>query len=223
MTTAAPKPRVIGTRTPKVDGVDKVTGRAQYGADVQLPGLMVGRILPSPHAHARILRIDTSAAEALPGVMAVVTGADFPLAPPGTVTPFGTVTERSYFVAQEVIARDKALYHGHTVAAVAARTAEAAEQALALIEVEYEPLPPVLNALEAMQPDAPVLLHDLFTKSPQGVATEPSNVAEHAVYERGDVVAGFAEADVVVEREYTTQVVHQGYIEPNVDSAYMDA
>ena len=222
MTTTSPKPRVIGTRTPKVDGVEKVTGRAQYGADVQLPGLLVGRILSSPHAHARIVSIDTSAAEALPGVMAVVTGADFPFAPPGTVTPFGTVNERSYFVAQEVIARDKALYHGHTVAAVAARTAEAAGRALELIDVEYEPLPPVLDAVEAMQAGAPVLLKDLFTKAPEGVATEPSNVAEQAVYERGDVAAGLAEADVAVEREYRTQVVHQGYIEPNVDSAYVD-
>ena len=222
MTTTAPTPRVIGTRTPKVDGVEKVTGRAQYGADVQLPGLLVGRILPSPHAHARIVRIDTSAAEALPGVMAVVTGADFPLPLPGTETPFGTATERSYFTAQEVIARDKVLYHGHTVAAVAARTAEAAERALELIDVEYEPLPPVLDVENAMQPGAPVLLSDLFTKSPDGVASEPSNVAEQVVFERGNVGAGFAEADVVIEREYKTQVVHQGYIEPNVDSAYVD-
>ena len=222
MTTTAPTPRVIGTRTPKVEGVDKVTGRAQFGADVQLPGLLVGRILPSPHAHARIVRIDTSAAEALPGVLAVVTGADFPLARPGTQTPFGTATERSYFVGQEVIARDKVVYHGQTVAAVAARTAEAAERALELIDVEYEPLPPVFDAVEAMQPGAPVLLNDLFTKSPEGVATEPSNIAEQAVYERGDITSGFAEADVVVEREYRTQVVHQGYIEPNVDSAYVD-
>ena len=222
MTTIAPTPRVIGTRTPKVDGVEKVTGRAQYGADVQLPGLLVGRILHSPHAHARIVRIDTSAAEDLPGVMAVVTGADFPLPPPGTETPFGTVTERSYFIAQEVIARDKALYHGHTVAAVAARTAEAAERALELIDVEYEPLPPVLDAVEAMLPGALVLHDDLFTKSPEGVASEPSNVAEQVVFERGNVGAGFAEAVVVVEREYKTQVVHQGYIEPNVDSAYVD-
>lgn len=222
MTTAAPTNRVIGTRTTKVDGVEKVTGRAQYGADVQLPGLLVGRILPSPHAHARIVSIDTSAAEALPGVMAVVTGADFPLPAPGTVTPWGTATERSYFVAQEVIARDKALYHGHTVAAVAARTAEAAERALELITVEYETLPPVFDAAEAMRRDATVLLNDLFTKSPEGVATEPSNVAEQAVYERGDITEGFAQADVVVEREYRTQVVHQGYIEPNVDSAYVD-
>ncbi len=222
MTTAAPTGRVIGTRTPKVDGVEKVTGRAQYGADVQLSGLLVGRILPSPFAHARIVSIDTSAAEALPGVMAVVTGADFPLPPPGTVTPWGTATERSYFVAQEVIARDKVLYHGQTVAAVAARTAEAAERALELINVEYEVLPPVFDAVEAMRPDATVLLNDLFTKSPEGTATEPSNVAEQAVYERGDIAAGFAEADVVVEREYRTQVVHQGYIEPNVDSAYVD-
>ncbi len=223
MTTAAPTHRVIGTRTPKVDGVDKVTGRSQYGADVQLPGLLVGRILPSPHAHARILRIDTSAAEAVPGVMAVVTGADFPLAPPGTETPWGTANERSYFVSQEVIARDKVLYHGHTVAAVAARTAEAAERALELIDVEYEPLPPMLDAVQAMQPGALVLHHDLFTKRPDGSDTTPSNVAEQVVFDRGDVAAGFAEADVVVEREYTTQIVHQGYIEPNVDSAYVDA
>ncbi|MDE2900221.1 MAG: xanthine dehydrogenase family protein molybdopterin-binding subunit, partial [Chloroflexota bacterium] len=181
MTTTAPTPRVIGTRTPKVEGVDKVTGRAQFGADVQLPGLLVGRILPSPHAHARIVRIDTSAAEALPGVLAVVTGDDFPLARPGTQTPFGTATERSYFVGQEVIARDKVVYHGQTVAAVAARTAEAAERALELIDVEYEPLPPVFDAVEAMRPGAPVLLNDLFTKSPDGVSAEPSNVAEQAV------------------------------------------
>ena len=105
---------------------------------------------------------------------------------------------------------------------MAARTAEAAERALELIDVEYEPLPPVFDAVEAMRADAPVLLNDLFTKSPEGVAAEASNVAEQAVYERGDITAGFAEADAVVEREYRTQVVHQGYIEPNVDSAYVD-
>ena len=223
MATSAPTRRVIGTRTPKVEGVDKVTGRAQFGADVQLPGLLVGRILPGPYAHARIVRIDTAAAEAHPGVMAVVTGADFPLPPPGAETPWGTATERSYFTAQEVIARDRVLYHGHTVAAVAARTAEAAERALELIHVEYDLLPNVLDAVEAMTPESPVLHHDLFTKSPEGTSSRPSNVAEQVVFERGDVAAGFAEADVVVEREFTTQVVHQGYIEPNVDSAYVDA
>ena len=225
MTTAAPTGRVIGTRTPKVDGVEKVTGRAQYGADVQLSGLLVGRILPSPFAHPRIVSIDTSAAEALPGVLAVVTGR-ISRAAAGDGDPVGHGDREELLRALEGIAHDKVLYHGQTVAAVGSATAGAAERAPRssfIRVVEYEELPPVFDAVEAMRPDATVLLNDLFTKSPEGTATEPSNVAEQAVYERGDIAAGFAEADVVVEREYRTQVVHQGYIEPNVDSAYVDA
>ena len=112
--------RVIGRRTPKVDALDKVTGRAQFGADVALPRMLVGKVLRSPHAHARIKRIDTSKAAALPGVKAVITGNDLPQITLGASGPGGVATAREYYVSREILARDKVLFHGHVVAAVAA-------------------------------------------------------------------------------------------------------
>ncbi|MCI0441246.1 MAG: xanthine dehydrogenase family protein molybdopterin-binding subunit [Chloroflexi bacterium] len=213
--------RVIGQQTPKVDAVEKVTGRAQFGADVKLPRMLVGKVLRSPHAHALIRRIDTSRAEALPGVMAVVTGKDFPAIAPGDDGPFGKISAREYFFSKEFMARDRALFHGHAVAAVAAVSASIAEEAMRLIEVEYEPLPHVLDPIEAMIPDTILLHDDLYTRSREGTSEAPSNVAEHLEYARGDIEQGFAEADVVVERSFRTQSVHQGYIEPDAETAYV--
>ena len=211
--------RILGRRLPKVDAIAKVTGRAQFGADVMLPRLLVGKVLRSPHAHAVITHIDTTAAEALPGVMAVITGADFPVITPGVPSAQGTATAHDAYRSHEIMARDKVLFHGHAVAAVAATSDDIAEAALDLIQVEYTVLPHVLDAIDAMQPEAVCLHQDIYTKTTQGRANHPSNVAEHLEMGRGDVAQGFAAADVVVEQSFTTQVVHQGYIEPDSEAA----
>lgn len=204
--TIAPGYKWVGTRPIRPDGFDKVTGRARFGADLTLPGMLEGAVLRSPHAHARIRSIDTTKALAMPGVKAVITGADFP-------EPTGHPTDQD--LARNVMARDKVLYEGHVVAAVAATSKRAARQAAAAIWVEYEVLPHVMDVDEAMAPDAPLLHPNLITKGMDPAPTEPSNIASRVVYERGELDKGFAEADVVVEREFTTKPVHQGYIEPH--------
>jgi CO/xanthine dehydrogenase Mo-binding subunit len=200
------------------DGVDKVTGRAVYGADVALPRLAHGRILRSPHAHARIVRIDTTAAAALPGVYAIVTSAD--LHPINEIVPLGELGPTNMgHLSANVLARDKVLYHGHAIAAVAASSPHIAEQAVRLIEVEYEALPPVLTTEEAMAAGAPLLHPDIRTDTAGEQAAEPSNVAAHLIFEEGDIEAGFAAATTIVEREFRTATVHQGYIEPHSATA----
>lgn len=210
--------RVIGTRPIRHDGADKVTGRALYGADFQMAGLLHGHILRSPHAHARIRRIDTSKAEKLPGVRAVLTAADFPLGPDRIVDLGEGDTPLSY-ARGNVLAAGKALYRGHAVAAVAATSLHIAEEAAGLIEIDYEVLPCVLTAPEAMKDGAPLVHEDLKTKEFGEQTGRVSNVAEHFRHAMGDVNAGFAEADVVVEREFNTATVHQGYIEPHTSTA----
>lgn len=215
--------KVVGQRVVRPDGVDKVTGRAQYGADVKLQGLLYGKVLRSPHAHARIKSIDTSAAEQLPGVKAVITGKDFKPAEDRTEKSGEGSVNYSY-LSQNVMAQDKVLYHGHAVAAVAATSLHVAEEALALIKVDYEVLPPVLNVLEAMKDDAPILLPNLRTKElGEVVGDKPTNIASHEQHARGDLDRGFAEADVIVEREFHTNTVHQGYIEPQNGTALWNA
>ncbi|HTS31034.1 MAG TPA: xanthine dehydrogenase family protein molybdopterin-binding subunit [Bryobacteraceae bacterium] len=209
---------VVGTRPVRHDGADKVTGRAIYGADFQAAGMLHGYILRSPHAHARILRIDTSKAVALPGVKAVATAADFPQGPDRLVDLGDGEVPLSY-IRGNVLASGKALYRGHAVAAVAAVSRHVAEEAAALIEVEYEPLPCVLTALEAMQEGAPLLHEDLKTREMGKPTDRASNVADHLKFAMGDIEAGFAAADVVVEREFHTATVHQGYIEPHAATA----
>jgi len=211
--------RYLGNSTMKVDGLDKVTGNSQFGADLMLPGMLHGKILRSPYAHARIKRIDTSKAAARPGVMAVVTGADFPNLARGTLACVGKRTFEMSYLSRVIMAREKVHFHGQPVAAVAARTFEEADEALGFIEVEYEQLPVVLDPDEAMKPDAPLLHSDLFTLSEGGVATSPSNVAWHLEFKRGDLERGFADADIVVERSFRTRMVHQGYIEPEAECA----
>lgn len=205
--------KVIGTRPIRHDGVDKVTGRALFGADVQLPGLLHGKVLRSPHAHARIRRIDVSRAAKLPGVKAIVTAADMPDVG-DKIQELGEGAIGLRYLSANLLAPDKALYHGHPVAAVAATNVHIAEEALALIEVEYELLPPVLDVSAAMQPGATILLDELRTSEMGEKRGGPSNVAQHIRFQRGDLAAGFAAADVIVEREFTTSTVHQGYIEP---------
>ena len=206
--------KVVGTRPIRHDGVDKVTGRALYGADFQAAGLLHGRVLRSPHAHARIKSIDTTRAEAYPGVKAVVTAKDFPQVG-DTIADLGEGAVHLKDLQDNVLAGEKALYKGHQVAAVAAINAHIAEEAIELIDVEYEVLPPVVDVREAMKSDAPLLHEDLKTDEMGKQSENPSNVASHFQHKKGNLEKGFAEADVIIEHEFTTQTVHQGYIEPH--------
>jgi xanthine dehydrogenase molybdenum-binding subunit len=214
--------QVIGSRPIRHDGVDKVTGRAVYGVDVRLPGMLYGAVLRSPHAHARILSIDTSAAERLPGVKAVVTAQDLPEIE-SKVAQLGEGSVNRRYQSSKILARDKVLHHGHAVAGVAATSIHIAQQALELIRVEYELLPPVLDVRQAMQPEAPLLLEDLYTDDLGSRSSAPSNIAAHVQVRCGDIEKGFQEAALVVEREYTTATVHQGYIEPQNAAAHFNA
>ena len=206
--------KVIGTRPIRHDGVDKVTGRAQYGADISLPGLLHGKVLRSPHAHARIKSIDVSAALELPGVKAVLTSADFPKLQSGVV-PMGELAMNPHYMSMNLLAHDKVLYDGHPVAAVAATSPHIAEEAIRLIKVEYEVLPHVQDAESAMKEDAPILLPELRTSGTPEKSDKQTNIASQVRFARGDLEAGFKAADVVVEREFNTAMVHQGYIEPH--------
>ncbi|KAB2919942.1 MAG: xanthine dehydrogenase family protein molybdopterin-binding subunit [Hyphomicrobiaceae bacterium] len=204
----------IGTRPVRPDGVDKVTGRAKFGADLAMPGQLVGKVLRSPHPHARIKSIDASAALALPGVKAVVTRDDF-MDQPSEFIPAGEMMINYRDVVRNVMAREKVLYDGHPVAAVAATSASIARRALKLIKVDYEVLPHVIDVVEAMQPGAPLLHDDMITAGVEPAPKTPSNVAKRIEFGMGDVAAGFKQADVVIERVFTTKPVHQGYIEPH--------
>ena len=193
--------KTVGKRPIRHDGYDKVTGKAQYSADIILPGLLHGAVLRSPHAHAAIKSIDTSRAEAHPDVRAVVTSKDLP-------DPSGwDIGDRH--LSNKVLASDKVVYKGHAIAGVAAANAHAAEAALALIDVEFEVLPAVTSAEEAMAEGAPQL-HPEYA----------GNISDHSQLKLGDVDAAFGEADIVVEREFRTQTVHQGYIEPHSATAW---
>jgi xanthine dehydrogenase molybdenum-binding subunit len=205
--------RVIGTRPVRHDGIDKVTGRARYGADIHLPGMLHGRVLRSPFARARILSIDTARAAALPGVKAIVTGRDLPEVARAAEASGEGVTDPKD-LSDNVLAKDQVLYTGHAVAAVAAVSPHVAEEALALVDVRYEELPPVLDVRRAMEPGAPILHDWIRTKGVEG-DSGPTNVASVTRFERGDLEKGFAAADAVVERSFDTSMVHQGYIEPH--------
>jgi CO/xanthine dehydrogenase Mo-binding subunit len=204
---------VIGKNPLRHDGTDKVTGRAQYGADIRLPGMLYGVMLRSPHAHARILSVDTSRAEIYPGVKAVVTAKDLPNVA-SKISDLGEGTINLRHQSQNVLANDKVLYYGHAIAAVAAINAHVAEEAAALIDVEYEVLPPVLDVRKAMQPDSPMLHDDMRTDELGKKGDQPSNIAAHFQHQVGDLEKGFQDAVVIVEREFLTSMVHQGYIEP---------
>ncbi len=211
--------KVIGTRPIRHDGVDKVTGRAIYGADFQITGLLHGRVLRSPHAHARIISIDTSRAEALPGVKGIVTAQDLPEAG-DKIADLGEGAVNLKYLCDNILASDKALYKGHAIAAVAATNPHIAEEACELIDIEYEVLPPVLEVRQAMEPDAPILHENLTTASLGDEDDKPTNIASHLQHKKGDIEEGFAEADVVIERDFVTGTVHQGYIEPHNATAH---
>lgn len=199
--------KVVGSRVKRPDGIDKVTGRARYGADASAPGGLVGRILRSPHPHAQIVKINTAKAEKLAGVKAVITNADLPDLTNGD--------QGMAHILENCMARGRALYDGHAVAAVAAIDEQTAAKALKLIDVKYKKLPHVTDVDEAMKPDAPVLHSNMFTRGVEPKPTQPSNISARTQMGYGDVETGFAEADVVVERSYKTEQTHQGYIEPH--------
>jgi CO/xanthine dehydrogenase Mo-binding subunit len=202
----------IGQPVGRAEGPEKVSGAAIYPADINQPGTLVGKCLRSPFAHARILSIDASAARQVPGVHAVLTGSDIPDLLVGRMLR-----------DMPILARDVVRFVGQKVAAVAADDADSAEEALSRIEVEYEELPPVLDPLQALQPDAPVL-HPKFL-SYEGRSPRPQehpNLVDHNVWRKGDVEQGFAEADYVFEHTFRTQHQHQAYIEPHASVVYLD-
>ena len=195
--------KYIGTRPNRPDGLDKVTGRAKYGADFNAPNMLHAAVLRSPHAHARITKIDTAKAEALSGVKAIVTRADFPTGLKG----------ENFYLQENTIAGDRVLYDGHAVATVAATSALIAKDAIKLIEVDYEILPHVTDVDEAMKPDAPVIREDAQDHSvPEGL---PPNIVSYMDFGHGDLEAGFSDADLIMENTYKTEAAHQGYIEPH--------
>jgi CO/xanthine dehydrogenase Mo-binding subunit len=214
---------VIGQSVPRLDGPEKVTGLTRYAADVRLPGLLHARLVVSPHPHARIVRIDAGAARARPGVVRVFTGRDLPLTKPDPASR-----------NRAPLAIDEALFNGHPVAAVVAETEAVAEDAAALVQVEWEPLPAVTDPLVAMRPEAPrvgsrhgdseeeLSMHGAEAGGGTGDEPKAPNVPTTVHFHRGDVERGLREADAVVERTYTTSMLHQGYLEPRAAVARAD-
>ncbi len=213
--------KVIGSRPIRHDGVDKVTGRAKYGADLNFPDMLYGKVLRSPHAHAKIISLDVSQALEYPGVKDIITGSDLPIVEE-RIAEFGEIPENMRFLSDNVLASEKVFYKGQPIAVVAATDIHTAEEAVDLIEVEYEILASVTTVEEAIAPDA-VVLHQSLTTNTLGEKTDiPTNIASHFRHENGDLSLGFSQAEtngVVVERTFTTQTVHQGYIEPHTATA----
>ncbi|MGZ9080200.1 MAG: xanthine dehydrogenase family protein molybdopterin-binding subunit, partial [Burkholderiales bacterium] len=214
--------KVVGTRPIRPDGVPKVTGVARFGADYALPGMLWGKVLRSPHAHARIRSIDTSKAQALTGVKAVMTGADLPEHKFEYIGP-ERVAVNFWHMTRNIMAREKALFEGHAVAAVAATSKRIANEALRLIEVDYEVLPHVIDVEDAMKPDAPLLFEDMITRGVEPPPARPSNVSKRLELQIGNVEAGMASAEEIVEATFKTAPVHQGYIEPQACLARFDS
>jgi len=217
--------RAIGRRLPRLDGPAKVTGLTRYAGDVQLPGMLHARLVLSPHPHARIRRVDARAAQALPGVVAVLTGRDLPLADPDP-------TNRN----RTPLAMERAVFAGQPIAAVVAVTPAIAADGAAAVRIDYEELPAVIDARDAMRPDAPLVAEPGAKEDGEALAMhgadegggplnepQPPNVASTVHFHRGDVEQGFQEADLVIERRYTTSMVHQGYLEPQAAVAEVDA
>ena len=208
------KPKIVGTSVPRAEGPDKVTGRSRYAADIPCEGLLWGKILRSPHPHARIRGIDASRARKAPGVRAVVTGRDLP----------------NHFMGKQirdlpVLCWDRVRYVGDRVAAVAAETPEAAEAALGLIDVDYEILPAVFDPVAATEPEAPLLHDDVagYDGAPEErLATDVRNGLTRLSWSKGDVERGFHEADVVLEHTFRIPARHQGYLEPHAGLLSID-
>jgi CO/xanthine dehydrogenase Mo-binding subunit len=202
----------IGQPVGRAEGPEKVTGKAVYPADINLPGILIGKCLRSPYPYARIISIDASEARKLPGVHVALTGFDIP----------ETLVGR-FLRDIPILARDVVRFVGQKVAAVAAEDADIAEEALSLIDVEYEELTPVLDPIEAMRPDAPALHPDFvdYIGRVDGPQEHP-NVTAHSVWKKGDIEPGFAAADYVFEHTFRTQRQHQGYIEPHTSVVHID-
>ena len=216
--------KVVGTRATRLDGLDKVTGVARFGADIHLAGMLHGKILTSPHAHARVLSIDTSKAEAVPGVKAVITAMDFPVFNEQPLDLAAENLRNARTMAEYFLANEKVLFVGHPVAAIAATSPHIAEEAAKLIQVEYEVLPAVLTIQDALREDAPLVHENMTTLIRGGLPGKEdtdvkSNIAGHVQFKRGDLEQGFKEADVIIEKEFSTRAVHPGYIEPFASTA----
>ena len=217
--------RLVGKRFRRADSPERLTGQVRYTGDLVLPGLLYGRLVRSPYASARIVSVDKSAAEAMPGVVAVLRAEDLPV-----VNLRAAVENRSIMMAFE-----RATYVGQPVAVVLAESEAAAEDGAEGVQVEYEPLSPAVDMLHAMQADSPVVrmhadnnneelaMHGAAGGGSEQEAPQAPNVASHQRYSRGDVDKAFREADVIVEREYRTPWVHQSYMEPQVCAATVDA
>ena len=217
--------RGVGLSIPRPDGAEKVTGRVQYVADMTSRGLLHAKLLRSPHAHARIVRIDASKARALPGVRAVLTARDIP-----------ELKHKAPTRAHAVLAIDRVVFAGQPVAAVAADEVAIAEEALELIEVQYEVLPAAVDPLKSMQPGAPpvaelgteadtseALAHSAVAMAKgEAAPAKAVNISQTAAVKRGDVAKGFAESDLVLEHTYRVPMVHQGYLEPHAVLAEWD-
>ncbi len=203
---------VVGQAMPRLDARAKVTGEYVYGMDFTVPGLLHGKVLRSPHPHARIADIDTRQAEALRGVRAIITGKDLA----GMLMP-GTVSD------QPLLAGDRVRYAGEPVALIAADRVDIAEEAARLIAVKYEPLPIITDAEAAMQPGA-LLLHENWSsyKAEAGLVRD-GNVCCHSTLRKGDVAQGFAEADYLFEDSFSTESVHQAHVEPRVAIGVVDS
>jgi len=215
----------VGVSIPRPDGPEKVTGRVQYVADIKQRGMLHAKLLRSPHAHANILRIDTSRAKAYPGVRAVITAADIP-----------QLKKKAPTRAHAVLAIDRVVFVGQPVVAVAADELSIAEEALDLITVEYDVLPSSVDPIASMQPGAaPVAEAGTKADTSEALAhsavalaksdTGPSkavNVSQQARVQRGDVAKGFAESDLVIENTYHVPMMHQGYLEPHAVLAEWD-
>ncbi|MFH1758225.1 MAG: xanthine dehydrogenase family protein molybdopterin-binding subunit [Pseudomonadota bacterium] len=203
---------IIGASVPRIDVAEKVTGRAIYGPDLKLPGMLYAKVLRSPLPHARILRVDTSRAERLPGVRAVATGRDL-------MARYGIVIQD-----QSPYAFDKARYIGDPVAGVAAIDPDTAEEALELIQVDYEELPPVFDPLEAMEPGSPLVHEDLgsYWNNPIVFPVAGTNICNHFKIRKGEVEEGFRRSDFITENTFTTPMIQHCHLEPHVAVAKWD-
>ncbi|MBI4581856.1 MAG: xanthine dehydrogenase family protein molybdopterin-binding subunit, partial [Planctomycetes bacterium] len=193
---------VVGQSVPRIDGREKVTGAATYAADVQLPGLLWGRILRSSEPHARLARVDASRARQLPGVRAVITGADL-----------GGLRTGVVLQDMPVLCDDRVRFVGDAIAAVAADDPDVAEEALSLVEVEYEPLPAVFNPRQALTTSAPLVHPAVTSYAGRPELPDVPNLQSISRIQKGDLEQGFAEADLVLEHTFSTSLVHQGYLE----------
>ena len=215
--------QVVGKRLPRVDAKERVTGQAIYPADLSLPGMVHAKLLRSPHAHARIRSIDVTQAQALKGVLAVVTATDFPELPVGLTIPMGETGYDMWMIAAINLARGKVHWVGQPVAGVAAVDAHVAEAAVALIAVDYEPLPAVLVIAAAMAPEAPVLHEHVFTKGVEVRPRAPSNVGSRTVIARGNAARALEGAAARQCIHVEVDTAHQGYLEPQAVVAQVDA